>query len=409
MSRAGRMTDRPIDSPQRAIEAAGERVLPTPVESRALLEAIGLVLASDVCIDRPSPPFDVSAMDGYAVATRSIRAGRVRVAGEARIGADPGRLDDGTAAIRVATGAGIPLGADAVIRREDVIEGAGDAIELPQQAIDACRPGLAIRRRGENAAAGVPLGVAGREIAAHVVAALASVGAATVQVHRPVRAAILVTGDELVGHDVAPGPWQIRDSNGPALLAMLSRRRWLNPSPPRRIHVDLDEATRAARELIEAHDCLLLTGGVSMGHRDFVPELVSRLGAELICHRLPQRPGKPLLLASLRGKLIAGLPGNPQSVMVTSRRIVVPLLGRMAGLALPAGAARPMVLDSSRERISLWWHRPVVETGFGHVRLVEGKGSGDVIAAGRSDGFVELKPEQTVETPTQVPLYAWEW
>jgi molybdopterin molybdotransferase len=398
-----------IDSPQKAVEATCERMATAVTSPRPLMDSLGLILATDATTDRPSPPFDVSAMDGYAVASASIRPGRVRVAGEAMIGADPGRLDDAAAAIRVVTGAGIPRGADAVIRREDITESDGAFIDVPEATVAACRPGLAVRRAGENAPAGVALGLAGREIAAHVAASLASAGAATVRVHEPVRVGILATGDELVNHDATPGPWQIRDSNGPALLAMLSRRRWLAPSMPRRVHDDFGAATRAARELLETHDCLLLTGGVSMGHRDFVPDLVAALGASLVCHCLPQRPGKPLLLAEWRGKLIAGLPGNPQSVMVTSRRIVVPILSRVAGLASLAGEAHPMELEHSRERLALWWHRPVTITSPGRVRLVEGKGSGDVIAAGRSDGFVELEPERTVESPTHVPCYAWAW
>jgi molybdopterin biosynthesis enzyme len=210
-----------IDSPQKAVEATCERLATTATLSRSLLDALGLVLASDATTDRRSPPFDVSAMDGYAVAAASIRAGRVRVAGEARIGTDPGRLDDAAAAIRVATGAGIPRGADAVIRREDVTESDGAFIDVPEATVAACRPGLAVRRAGENAPAGSPLGLTGREIAAHVAASLASAGAATVRVHEPVRVGILTTGDELVNHDATPGPWQIRDSNGPALLAIL--------------------------------------------------------------------------------------------------------------------------------------------------------------------------------------------
>lgn len=403
------MSHGPIDSPHKAVDAACGRLAVAATSSRSLMDSLGLVLAADASTDRPSPPFDVSAMDGYAVAAGSIRAGRVRVAGEARIGLDPGQLDDPASAVRVVTGAGIPRGADAVIRREDVTEADGTFIDIPERTVTACRVGLAIRRQGENAPAGSPLGLAGREIAAHVAASLASAGTATVRVHEPVRVGILTTGDELVNHDATPGPWEIRDSNGPALVAMLSRRRWLAPSPPRRVHDDVEAATRVARDLLETHDCLLLTGGVSMGHRDFVPDLVAALGASLICHRLPQRPGKPLLLAEWRGRLIAGLPGNPQSVMVTSRRIVVPILGRVAGIATGAGEAHPMELEHSRERLALWWHRPVTVTSQGRVRLVEGKGSGDVIAAGRSDGFVEIEPERTVETPTHVPYYAWAW
>ncbi|MCX5691390.1 MAG: molybdopterin molybdotransferase MoeA, partial [Planctomycetota bacterium] len=368
----------------------------------------GRIAGADVATDRPSPPFDASAMDGYAVHLGSLRAGIQQIAGEVRIGTDPGVLDVSRGVMRIVTGGALPRGADAVIKREDVEEIDVATIKIAQDVIDRCRVGLAVRPRGENGAAGTMLGLAGSEINAPAAGALASAGASVVTTHSPVRVAILTTGDELVGTDEVPGPYQLRDSNGPALAAMLSRRRWLAASTPRRVRDEPEVAFALAAELLANHDCLLLTGGVSMGHRDFVPALVESLGGQKICHHLPQRPGKPLLLAAAGGKLIAGLPGNPQSVMVTARRIVVPILAHVAGMheAMPVPRVQLQGDDAS---LGLWWYRPARLGIDGGAVLVDGRGSGDIIAASRSDGFVELTPNQKATGMMALPFYSWSW
>ena len=397
-----------ITSPTAAIRAACDLLAPVPAFDTPLLEACGMIAACDATTDRPSPPFDASAMDGFAVSTAHLRAGRVRIIGEVRIGTDPGRLDASQGVMRMVTGGALPRGANAVIKREDVTEHDDDTITIEQAVIDRCRPGLAVRPTGENAAASTRVPLAGREITAPVAGAFASAGAVSIAARRPVRIAIITTGDELVGHDEQPGPFQLRDSNGLALLAMLARRRWLACSPPLRVHDDPDAAKQAAGALLATHDCLVFTGGVSMGHRDFVPDLVSSLGAQRICHTLPQRPGKPILLAAAGNTLIAGLPGNPQSVMVTARRILLPILAHMAGLTTPLLVPKvPLVHDAGM--LNLWWYRPVTLDAHGVAHLVDGRGSGDLIAAGRSDGFIELEPNQVPAAGELVPFHAWAW
>ena len=397
-----------IDSPGAAIAAACAVVGVTRTEQTPLLEAIGRIAALDVATDRPSPPFDASAMDGYAVHLGSLRAGIQQVVGEVRIGTDPGVFDASRGVVRIVTGGALPRGADAVIKREDVEEIDAATIGIAQVVIDRCRVGLAVRPRGENGAAGTMLGLAGSEINAPAAGALASAGASIVTTHSPVRVAILTTGDELVGTDEVPGAYQLRDSNGPSLAAMLSRRRWLEASTPRRVRDEPEVALALAAELLANHDCLLLTGGVSMGHRDFVPALVESLGGRKICHHLPQRPGKPLLLAAAGGKLIAGLPGNPQSVMVTARRIIVPILAHMAGLQHGIPVMR-VPLQGDDASLGLWWYRPARLGADGHAVLVDGRGSGDIIAASRSDGFVELAPNQKAAGLLTLPFYSWSW
>jgi molybdopterin biosynthesis enzyme len=143
-----------------------------------------------------------------------------------------------------------------------------------------------------------------------------------------------------------------------------------------------------------------------MGDRDFVPRALEILGAAVVFHRLPQRPGRPVLGALLAdGKPVLALPGNPLSVLVTARRIATPVLSRLAGLvqALPPPS---VTLDASDVRaLDLWWHRLVRLTGPGRASLVEAASSGDFVAGARSAGFVETPPGATGTGPW--PFYAW--
>jgi molybdopterin molybdotransferase len=143
-----------------------------------------------------------------------------------------------------------------------------------------------------------------------------------------------------------------------------------------------------------------------MGDRDFVPRVLRDLGATVVFHRVPQRPGRPVLGAVMpEGKPVLGLPGNPLSVMVTCRRMVVPVLGRAAGLS--AESARPAVrlVGTNGKTADLWWHRPVRLVGTGEAELAETASSGDVAGAAGSDGFVEVPPGATGEGPWA--YYAW--
>lgn len=393
-------------SPAAAVHALAERAARAGTERLPLAHAAGRVLAEPLKADRPSPAADVSAMDGYAVRLSGLSPGRRPVAAEAMIGREPPALDETAAGVvRIVTGAPVPPGADAVIKREDVRE-LGEAIEIGEATIAAAHPGLNIRRRGENIAAGDEVVGAGRAIDAAVAGALACFGVAEPLVFRRVRVGVLVTGDELLGPGETPSPWRLRDSNGPALAALLGPCAWAEVVGPRRAPDEPEAVRSAAAALLAECDALLVTGGVSMGDRDFVPRALEEAGAEILFHKLPQRPGKPVLGAVTRdGKPVLALPGNPVSVLVTARRMACPVLARVAGLADPPAPSLVTVEGGSTKRLDLWWHRPVKVTGPGRARLVEGMGSGDLVSAARGDGFVELPPGETGPGPW--PFYPW--
>ncbi|MFG0286055.1 MAG: molybdopterin molybdotransferase MoeA [Phycisphaerales bacterium JB039] len=405
-----------IDSPQRAVEAMCAAIRPVGTERVTLERAAGLALAESLRTDRPSPSADVSAMDGYAVSLGAspVRGGSVvPIAYEVRIGQDPGDLPPGACA-KIVTGAAIPRGADAVIKREDVHE-TPDAITV-REGVEI-EPGAHIRHKGENAQAGALIAEAGAEITPPVAAALAACGVGEPLVHRPLRLALLVTGDELRPLGEAITEYQLRDSNGPTLLALFGPKPWIGAIERARAPDDLAAIGDTLAAMLASADAAIITGGVSMGDHDHVPGALAALGAETLFHKLPQRPGRPMLGAVLDGKPICALPGNPVSVMVTARRIALPALRRLAGFGRdPAPPAVTLDNDDGRS-LRLWWHRPVSLTSAsaapggaglqpaGIASLIANQGSGDIPGAAGSDGFVEIPPGQSGAGPW--PFYAW--
>lgn len=396
-------------SPFEAIEVLLARTQVVEPERVALHRSLGRVPVDvgSMVTDRPSPPLDVSAMDGFALRHDDLALGRLPIAAEVRIGQPPPAIPP-TAALRIVTGGAIPGGADMILKREDVVEADG-AISWTAEVAERARRGDHIRRAGENAAPNAPLLAAGRPLDAAAIGALAATGITSVAVTRQVRLAILTTGDEIVpSHELAPHPWQVRDSNGPALAALFARAPWIASIERRHVIDDEAEMERRIRAAIDGADAILLTGGVSMGHRDFVPSCLERAGAEILFHTVPQRPGKPVLGAiTERGQPILALPGNPVSVLATARRMAWPVLASRGGG--PSFAAQPDALvtltNADARTLRLWWHRPVREAAAGSAELVDLRGSGDLVAAGQSHGFVELPPDASGPGPW--PLFRW--
>lgn len=393
-----------FDSPAAALDAVLARVEPVGTERVDLNQAGGRVLAEDVRTDRPSPSCDVSAMDGYAVRVAELGGCSLQVAGVVAIGTAPPAMPEG-AALKIVTGAPIPDGADAVIKREDVAE-AAEAIRFSPEVAGAITPGLHIRREGENAPAGALVCEGGRVISPGLAGALATFGVAAPAVFRKVRVGVVVTGDEVVDPRETPDRWTLRDSHVAVLGAMLDGLACVERGPISRVRDDAEAIERAARAALETCDALVLTGGVSMGDYDHVPGVVERLGAELIFHKVPQRPGKPALGAiAPSGKPVFGLPGNPLSVLVTAHRLVKPALQRRAGVQELPKPAHVRLTNADTKSIPLWWQRLVRLTGDGEAELIVSKGSGDIGSAATSDGFVEISPDASGSGPW--PMYRW--
>jgi molybdopterin molybdotransferase len=366
---------------------------------------IGRTLARDVVADRDSPAADVSAMDGYAVRLADVQCDEaIAVSGESAPGAPPPQLTPGSA-VRIFTGAIVPEGSEAVIKREDTEE-SGDSIRFRQSALGTA-PGDHIRRAGENAAAGSTVLAAGTRVTAAGHATMANFGAYRADVHRPVRVSMITSGNEVGLFDNDhPRPWQLRNSNRFSITSVLARP-WLEVVATDHCQDDSEQLAETLRSRLAQSDAVILTGGVSMGDYDYVPEVVQACGGEVVFHGLPIRPGKPILGAATDdGKLILGLPGNPVSATIGAHRFAIPLLAKMSG-QLDWQPPCPVVRLSGagEQSIPLHWLRLVRICSAGIAEPVISQGSGDLVSLGQSSGYVAMPPGAHGEGPW--PYYAW--
>lgn len=319
------------------VQEASARILadvrPLDVERVPLREVLGRVLADDVRSPIDLPLWDNSSMDGYAVRAADVasigpsRFVTLPVLETVRAGQHPSKSVAPGTAIRVMTGAPIPSGADSVIRVEDT-DGGEDRVTIR----DARDAGRNVRPRGEDLSVGAVALTRGTVIGAAHVGVLASVGCASVPVHRRPRVAVLASGDELVdvdGFDAVRRGERIVSSNSYTIIAAA---RALGAEV-----VDLgivgDDPSAYETKITESDGCdlLITSGGVSVGAFDFTKDVLRALGAELHLWRVRMRPGAPLGFGTLQGMPWLGLPGNPVSTMVTFELFARPLIRKQRG------------------------------------------------------------------------------
>lgn len=394
-----------FEHPNDALLALSEKLQPVATESLAGSHQ-GRVLASSVIADRDSPAADVSAMDGYAIRMSQARQREaLPVLGESAAGSPaPEMPADGV--IRIFTGAIVPQGCDAVVKREETEE-SGSEIRLKLDSGEISE-GQHIRRAGENAVEGSTVLQPGIEINGAHKATMANFGCSTVNTYRPVRVTILTTGDEVgTFKEEGPMPWQLRNSNREAIAALLAARNWISIVSVEHCIDDQNHLHKTLTDRLETSDAILLTGGVSMGDYDYVPDVIRKLGGDIVFHGLPIRPGKPVLgAATKKGKLLLGLPGNPVSATIGCQRLGIPLLASMAGKNtwLP-NVPVVQLKHGGKKSIPLTWLRLVKLVDHGVAEPVITQGSGDLVSLGNSDGFVEVPPHETGEGPW--PFYSW--
>jgi molybdopterin molybdotransferase len=319
-------------------------------ERVAVEDACGRVLAAELVATEDLPPFDYSAMDGYAVRTADCSGDgpfSLTVRGEAKTGSVAPEHAPGTAC-RIFTGAPMPRGADAVIMQEHVTrDGATARFEARP------RLGAHVRRRAEDLAKGEVALAAGTRLRAVDVALAAALDRPWLEVARRPTVTIVSTGDELRAPGSAPAPGTIPESNGAALRAMAERAGAMTRLAPF-VPDDREATERAFDEALRATDLLVTIGGVSVGDHDLVRPALERVGVTLDFWRVAMKPGKPLAVGRRGDAIVLGLPGNPASAMVTFALFGVPLLRAMQGELRPvappvrARLARPIAHEPGR-------------------------------------------------------------
>jgi len=362
-----------------------------PSETVAIAEAWGRFLAEEIVADVDWPPFDTSAMDGYAVRAADAAApgqGLSERPGLVAAGDGPPRALEAGEAVRVMTGAPIPDGTEAVVPVEDARREGGRVF-----ASSAPRVGDHVRRRGESVTAGTILLERGQRLTAARIALAAFAGADPLPAYRRPRVTIAVTGNELVPVSQTPGPGQLRDSNGPMLAALCrasGRQASLRSAVP-----DEDGAVaRLFREAGREEDVLITSGGVSAGDLDLLPAEAERSGFHLLFHGVAMRPGKPIAVGLRGATLWFGLPGNPVSASVGFHLFVRFALDCLEGAAEPglvvrrARLGRDIPVHGRRET----YRDALLEFVEGEARVepLRSLGSHDFAAHSRANALIRI-------------------
>jgi molybdopterin molybdotransferase len=378
-----------------AQEAINARMPHLPPESRPLEQCVGQTLREDVYAERDNPPFDRVCMDGIAISSNALARGQrhYKIVGIQAAGSPATRLSSQECAIEVMTGAILPHGTDCVIPLEeyDLLDG---AVALKEAV--KFKPYDNVQRRGSDSEPGVAMLRAGTKLGAPEIAVVASAGLARVRVTRQPRLVVISTGDELIEPGQPIEEHQVRRSNAHAVVAALHAHGFTDISND---HIRDDEAVLRARlsQHLGSADALILSGGVSKGRFDLVPNALQALRVQEVFHEIAQRPGAPMWFGmGQEQQAVFGLPGNPVATLICLIRYVIPAL--TVAMGLPAPLPEPVALA---ERIK----RPRPETSFVPISLQHhpsGKllalpripsGSGDFLALAGTTGFIELPPQ----------------
>lgn len=363
-------------------------------ETVSLAKAMGRILREPLVADRDFPPFTRVAMDGIAIRFDRYQLGQrtFPIEGTVAAGAEPVVLSSDNGCLEVMTGAVLPPGADTVIRYEDLVVKDGSA--TIRAAAVQC--GQNAHPRGTERREGACIVPAGQVISPAEIGVAATVGKSKLQVARLPGCAIVYTGDELVEVDAKPLPHQIRASNAHTIESLLSR--WQMPVDLLHLPDDKDQTRRLIEKCLENYELLILTGGISKGKFDFVPNALLESGVTPLFNKVAQRPGKPFWFGHRRnGPVVFALPGNPVSAFMCALRYLQPWVRKSLGLsAFDDNYARltESVAFSKSQTYFLEVKTKMSKDSRQLAKPVYGKGSGDLANLTDADGFLELPPEE---------------
>jgi molybdopterin molybdotransferase len=399
-------------SPQDALDRVLAMTQPLASASLPLRQAYGLILAEPIVPRDPSPPFDNSAKDGYAVlATDTIGASpenpvRLRVLETIPAGKRPEKTIKPGTASRIMTGAPTPNGADAIVMVE-YTRFENDHVLIQMQVPS----GNEIRLAGEDLTPGVTALEPGRALNSARVALAAAAGYEGLLVHPRPKVGVLVTGDELVepGQPLSPG--KIRNSNLFSLYGQILEAGG-EPVEFKAVGDDKEALAAAIAEALIQCDILVSSGGVSVGDFDYVTEAAQEAGARIHFTKISQRPGKPMVFGSIANKLFFGLPGNPVSVMVCFEVYVRPAIRKMLGRK---NLQRPAITGTFNEPYSKvkelhFWTRVIVTKKDGGYLLTPSAGQrSDILSSmALGNGLAELPAgidSVPIDMPVQVRIF----
>jgi len=371
-----------------SVEAALEIILseikPLGLERTSILLALGRVLGEDICASIDNPPWDNSAMDGYALRasdTKGASRGKpaiLRIIEDLPAGYVAKKSVKRGEAVRIMTGAPIPRGADAVVMVEDTDKSEVRSQKSEVKIFREAKIRDNIRRAGEDFKKGALVLKKGTAIRAAEVGMLATVGKPNVCVYQRPKVAVLSTGDELAEIEETPSSGKIVNSNSYAISAQIKACG--------AVPVQLGIARDAKKDLMDklsyglASDCIVSSGGVSVGDFDFVKDVLKEMGSEMRFWKVAIKPGKPLAFGIINGKPVFGLPGNPVSAMVAFEQFVRPAILKMMGVRNIFRKSLTALLTSSLNKKAGRMHfiRAVLEEKNGqfYATPLEGQGSG---------------------------------
>lgn len=382
-----------------------------PVQEIKITEAAGKVLREPLKSDRDLPPFDRVMMDGIAIKYAWWEQGNnsFPVAGLQKAGAPQQTLHRDSHCLEVMTGAILPANTDTVIRYEDIEIQNKDEQSVARVNKGPKAKGQNIHAKGTNRKKDDELVQEGTVLGAAEIAAAATVGKSLLKVTRPPRVAVISTGDELVDIDQKPLPHQIRRSNSHALAAALTK--WGIVAELFHLPDEKEGIFNELGPVLDHFDVIILSGGVSKGKLDYIPEILESRGVEKLFHKVRQRPGKPFWFGRSKQTVVFALPGNPVSTFMCYYRYIEPWLKKQLGMRASKPPVAQLAEDFSFGKQLACFLQVEVHVNAGGVleaKPVKGKGSSDLSNLCRGDGFLELPESRDhFKAGESYPLYLY--
>ena len=384
-------------SPVEADALIAGQLICLPIESLPLVQCVGAVLRENIYAERDQPPFDRVAMDGFAVSTAGLRSGKPLLVQAMQAAGDPPlSLASPQHAIEIMTGAMLPAGCDAVIPVEQ-----SRLAEIEPQTVSfepelRIAVGQNIHRRGSDVRQGALLLSNGVRLGAPEIAVAAGAGMPRIRVSAQPTISVVSTGNEIIEPGEPILAHQVRRSNAYGIVAAL-RRQGFQRIADEHLPDELGALKARLRVLVQTHDVLILSGGVSAGRLDLVPAALAGIGVREVFHKVAQRPGKPLWFGMApTGTAVFALPGNPVSTLICLARYVLPALYAAMGETPPRAPERIALAAAVEVRATLAFFMPVKITiddwGRPWAEPRTTNGSGDYAALTGTDGVVELPP-----------------